>query len=289
MKRRAFLQRAAALPAAVASARLAPYPARPAPPGRVPNEYSLFLPGEREALQESPRVTRIGDAGVTASLGQTGLSLSTGGSIAGWRLVAILPWLNGVATAVFEKHVTHQGVIVYVTEAGEIARIPKHIGDLSKIRPRPTSTPHGIRLERPARYAPGPDTWGDYIVNSEDDPSYENVAALGAELIGWTLVANEESSPERSLWLEADGRSRQLAGPEATWAPDLNGRLFDPRRHLPSEYLYEYVPGYSKRTLLGGFLPAADIGVWNPRYGLGYEVMVLLSARREGGGKDRRL
>ncbi|MGN6593462.1 MAG: hypothetical protein ACTHJX_11255, partial [Terriglobales bacterium] len=59
-------------------------------------------------------------------------------------------------------------------------------------------------------------------------------------------------------------------------APDLVGRKFDPRRLLPSEYLYEAPPGYSKRTVLGGFLPAADIGVWNPRFQLGYEVMMVL-------------
>lgn len=80
-------------------------------------------------------------------------------------------------------------------------------------------------------------------------------------MIGWTLVANEESGPQKSLWLEADGKSRQLpADPQAQWAPDLTGRQFDPRRFLPSEYLYEYVPGYSKRTLLGGYLPARTSG-----------------------------
>src|SRR5690349_4952102 len=82
-----------------------------------------------------------------------------------------LSWLNGTPTAVFEKHVTHQGMIAYVTPMGEIARIPKRIGDLSKIRPRPTSTPHGVKFEREARYA-GPDVPGDYILNSQEDPSY---------------------------------------------------------------------------------------------------------------------
>jgi hypothetical protein len=293
MKRRSFLKQAATFPAAVAATHLGRVDARTEggadtaqkppsvprgryTPGRIANEYSLYLPGEREALAEAPRVTRIAD-GVTASLGRETRHLKARDEIAGWRLVAVLGWLNGIATAVFEKHVTHQGAIVYVTEEGEIARIPKRIGDLSRIRPRETSTPHGVRLERPARYDPGPDLCGEYIVNSDEDPCYENIAALGAELIGWTLVANEESGPEKSLWLEADGKSRQLApAPEALWAPDTNGRVFDPRRFLPSEYLYEYVPGYSKRTQLGGFLPAADIGVWNPRFGAGYEVMVLL-------------
>jgi hypothetical protein len=290
MRRRSFLKRAAALPAlgsAVVGSKPAPTQPRPEgksalkpgryAPGRIPNEYSLFLPGEREALAHSPRVASIEREAVTARDGTMSKALRLGDSISGWQLVAILPWLNGTPTAVFEKHVTHQGAIVYVTAAGEIARIPKRIGDLSKIRPRPTNTPHGIKFERPARYVPGPDVLGDYILNSSEDPSYENVAALGPELIGWTLVANEESGPEKSLWLEADGTSRQLGkNPESLWAPDLTGRWFDPRRFLPSGYLYEYVDGYSKRTLLGGYLPAADVGVWNPKFKLGYEVMALL-------------
>jgi len=246
-------------------------------PGRVPNEYSLLLPVERDALKNTPRVSRIEGRVVTARWGEEERSVRVGESIAGWQLVTILPWLNGTPTAVFEKHVTHQGAIAYITEMGEIAQIPKRVGDLAKIQPRPTNTPHGIKLERPAQYIPGPDVAGDYVLNSDEDPCYENVAALGAELIGWTLVANEESGPERSLWLDAAGKSRQLPNdPQALWAPDLTGALFDPSRFLPSESLYELVPGYSKRTLLGGYLPAADIGVWNPRFHAGYEVMVIL-------------
>jgi len=280
MKRRAFLKAASALPALPpwwnGAASASPSPALPAgayAPGRIPNEYSLLLPGEREALASPPQVAGFGDGTVQVGTQQFKL----GDVHAGWELVAILGWLNGVATAVFEKHVTHQGALAYVTENGVIALIPKRIGDLSQIRPRPTATPHGARLERPARYVPGPDVPGQYILNSSEDPCYENVAALGPELIGWTLVANEEAGPEYSLFLEADGKSRQFAKtPDAAWAPDLSGRRFDPRRQLPSEYLYEYVPGYSKRTQLGGFLPAADIGVWNPHFQVGYEVMMVL-------------
>jgi hypothetical protein len=98
-----------------------------------------------------------------------------------------------------------------------------------------------------------------------------------AQFIGWTLVASEEGGPERSLWLEADGRSRELgADAQSLWAPDMTGCLFDPQRLLPSGYLYDYVHGYSKRTMLGGYLPAADIGVWNPEYKTGYEIMMVL-------------
>jgi hypothetical protein len=286
MKRRAFLQRAAATPALAA---LAPHSLEAAAasatdlpkgrytPGRIVNEYNLLLPGEQEELKNSPHVVSFEGGKATVRWGNEKKTMAVGEGIGGWQLVAILPWLNGTPTAVFERHVTHQGVIVYVTEMGEIARIPKRIGNLAQIRPRPTSTPHNVKLERPRQYVPGPDVCGDYILNSDEDPCYENVAALGPEFVGWTLVANEEAGPERSLFLEADGKSRQMAAdPQTAWAPDLVGRLFDPRRFLPSEYLYEYVPGYSKRTLLGGFLPAADIGVWNPRFQVGYEVMMIL-------------
>jgi hypothetical protein len=247
------------------------------PPARIQNEYTLFLPGEREGLKNSPRVESFGDELVTAHVDSESRSLRTGDSIAGWRMVAIVPWLNGIATAVFEKHVTYQGALVYVTTQGEIARIPKRVGDLSRIRPRPINPPHGVKFERPRRYAPAPDVVGDAILSSTDDPCYENVAAMGPEFIGWTLAANEEAGPLKSLWLEADGKSRQLGtDPQSLWAPDLTGRLFDPHRLLPGEYQYDYVPGYSKRTLLGGYLPAPDIGVWNPEYHAGYEVMMVL-------------
>jgi hypothetical protein len=265
-----------------------PAPANQAPastarsyqPRRIPNEYNLLLRGELEALAHAPHVSDIQSHSVLAAISDKNASerrMHVGDELGGWRLVALLPWLNGTPTAVFEKHVTHRGVIVYVTESGELERIPKGIGDLSAIRPRPINAEPGKIFVRHPAFPAQPDAPGEYILSSSEDPCYENVAALGAELIGWTLVANEQAGPERSLWLEADGKSRQLAvDPQTPWAPDLVGRLFDPARLLPSEYLYDYVPGYSKRTLLGGYLPAADIGVWNPNFKLGYEVMVLL-------------
>jgi hypothetical protein len=169
--------------------------------------------------------------------------------------------------------------LVYVTTNGKIAHIRKQVGDLSKIRPRPINAPAEFRFERPLRYVPGPDKLGAYILDSSDDPSFENVAALGAEMIGWSLVANEEAGPQKSLYLEANGQSRELVtDPRSLWAPDLTGSLFDPRSLLHGRYAYEYeyVHGFSKRTLIGGFLPAADTGVWNPNYNTGYEAMVIL-------------
>ena len=248
---------------------------------RIPNEYSLFLPGEEESLKSVPSIKVMNGGALTASLGGRTAVLRTGEVMDGWRLLSIGS-INGVETAVFEKHVTHRGAIAYVTEErGTIAHIPKQIGDLSKIRPRPIHTSQGVRFERAAHYIPGADVPGTYVLNSADDPCYENVAALGPEYVGWTLVANEQGGPQTSLYLEPDGKSREITGkPEGdgSWEQDQLGAYFDPASLLPGEnpQIYEYTAGYSKRTLLGGYLPVADIGVWNPTYQCGYETMVLL-------------
>src|SRR5208282_203531 len=125
MKRRVFLKRVGTIPilgAAATAVRETGQSATQAGhartagergryhPGRIPNEYNLFLPGEREALKDSPRIVEMGAGSVTC---EGGKRLKVGESIDGWRLLAILPWLNGEATAVFEKHVTHQGAIAY--------------------------------------------------------------------------------------------------------------------------------------------------------------------------------
>ncbi len=295
MKRRLFLKYLTALTPMMGSESFAArrgtnasatQAGQPAPegeyrPGRITNEYTQFLPGEKEALQNVPKVLAIEGATVSAQHGGQTKALKVGESVNGWQLVAVLPWLNGVSTAVFEKHVTHQGAISYLTEQGEIAHIPKRVGELSKIRPRPVNPPEKLgELKRPREYVPGPDVYGNYILESNEDPCYENVAALGPEFIGWTLVANGDTGPQGAMWLEPDGKSREFGtDPQSLWAPDMTGRLFEPSQNL--SYLYNYVEGYSKRTAMGGFLPAADIGVWNPAFKVGYEVMAVLPQGKE--------
>jgi hypothetical protein len=242
---------------------------------RIENEYSRLLPGEREALATPPIVTGFAGRRVEARLAGRAVMLARGQAVDGWQLVTVVE-INGVRTAVFEKHVTFRGALAYVTErGGTIALIPKGIGELGRIRPRQVATP--IRLER--SQVPGPDVAGQFILGSGDDPCYENVAALGPEYTGWSLVANEEAGPLGCVYLQADGSSRQPArNPQNDWAPDLEGALFDPQRFLPFDDPgnYRYEPGWSKRTLLGGYLPVADTGVWNDRHKVGYEVMMLL-------------
>jgi hypothetical protein len=249
-------------------------------PARIVNEYGEFLPGERDALAKPPMITKAGSIGVDLRTASNGRTLSVGEVIDGWRLLAVVE-MNGAQTAIFEKHATHRGAIAFVTaDRGTIALIPKGIGDLAKIRPRQISAPAEAQLRRPAHYVPGPDGPGEYILNSSEDPCYENVAALGPEFIGWTLVANEQGGPIRSLFLEPDGSSRELNNdsPQASWAPDEVSPVFDPKDLFPNDnvHVWKYEKGFSKRTFLGGFTPIADIGVWNQQYQCGYEAIVLL-------------
>ena len=254
-------------------------------PGRIENEYSLFLPGELEALASPPLISDIGGNGILLAAEGAQRTLKVGESEGGWKLLAVADF-NGAATAVFEKHVTHRGAIAFVTrERGAIARIPKIIGNLASIRPRQTNTPGGVRFERMPHFVPGADVPGDYILHSDEDPCYENVAALGQEYIGWSFAGNEQAGPLKSVFLDATGKSREWnVSTETAWAPDTVGRVFDPSALLPegNPQLYDYVPGYSKRTLLGGYLPVADVGVWNPQYKAGYECMVLVTPGEDG-------
>lgn len=247
---------------------------------KIVNEYSEFLPGEQEALAAPPVITEAVAIGVRLRAVSNGRILAIGEAVDGWHLLAVID-MNGVPTAVFEKHVTHRGAIAFVTaDRGTIALIPKGIGDLAQIRPRQITAPANAQLRRPAHYIPGPDRPGEYILNSGDDPCYENVAALGPEYIGWTLVANEQSGPLRSLFLEPDGTSRELNNDpsQTSWAPDELSPIFDPKNFFPNGnvHLWKYENGFSKRTVLGGYTPAADIGVWNQQYQCGYEAMVVL-------------
>jgi hypothetical protein len=254
-------------------------------PVRIGNEYSLFLPGEREALAHPPLVTDFSRGSVVLAGSGAARTLKIGEAENGWKLLAVSGF-NGTETAIFEKHVTHRGAIAYVTaDRGVIASIPKVVGRLSSVRPRPVAAPASVRLERVPRYVPGPDISGNYILQSSEDPCYENVAALGPEFIGWTLAGNEDVGPMKSVYLGADGVSRQLnTNDEYLWDPDINGALFDPTDYLPDEgeLTYDYLPGYSKRTLLGGYLPVADLAVWNPRYKAGYECIVLVTPGEDG-------
>ena len=246
--------------------------------GRIANDYSLFLAGEEASLEKIPKIFTVARGSIEAEVNGKRQRVTAGKFFGGWQLLCTAR-MNGTVTAVLEKTVTHQGVIVYVTEAeGLILKVPKQIGFLSSIRPRKINPPEHARFTRRTPYVPGPDVLGNYILSLKEDPGYENVASLGKEYVGYSLVADEGAGPLRSLFIAADGSSRELADkPEARWAPDLVQSLFNPSSLFPGEApgLYNFVEGYSKRTLLNGFLPVAHTGVWNPESKNGYEVMVV--------------
>ncbi len=251
------------------------------PPGRIPNYYSLLLPGEEKSLTSLPQVVNITDSDVVVTISGFGRNIKPGTTVDGWHYITNVN-RSGLILAVFEKHVTYQGKIVYLDRQGnQIAAIPKGVGKLSAICPRPINPSGDHEFERAPQFKKGPDIFGNTILNSGEDPCYENVAALGKEYIGWTLVSNEECGPEYSLFLDADGKSRELynsSNNESAWAPDSVGNVINPMDNAPGNNpeLYETVAGFSKRTLLGGYLPVADTGIYNTKFKSGYETIVIM-------------
>ena len=77
-------------------------------PNRIVNDYSRFLPGEREALSEVLSCKDFGNGTVLVTAGKTTQTLAPGGAAHGWNLKAIFS-MNGTDTAVFEKQATHAG------------------------------------------------------------------------------------------------------------------------------------------------------------------------------------
>ena len=124
MKRRSFLKGAALIPAVMSAAQAdaeakaqgaSDLPRGRYRPGSIINDYNTFLPGEREALRISPKVSFeikwslnawelfssvAADWKVAARLGSESKTLKVGDSIGGWRLVAIVPYQNGVPISV---------------------------------------------------------------------------------------------------------------------------------------------------------------------------------------------
>jgi len=175
-------------------------------PARIANAYVEYLPGEREALAAVPRIRELMADAVVAISGSRKATLHLGESLDGWQLVAITN-VDGRSVGVMEKRATHRGSIAFVGVDGTVAVIPKWIGDLAQIRPRPIAAPEAVQLKRAARHVPGPDVPGNYILGSTEDPSYENVAALG---------------PERSESANACGRSYRFRSSAKT-VPDSAG------------------------------------------------------------------
>ena len=58
-------------------------------PGRIQNHYSLFLPGEEEALRSLPAVKDLTKGALTAQLSARSVLMRPGDQLEGWRLVGI--------------------------------------------------------------------------------------------------------------------------------------------------------------------------------------------------------
>lgn len=84
-------------------------------PGRIPNEYSLFPPEEKAALEIPPAVKAVANGALIAQVAGHSMTMRPGEQLEGWRLLGVFT-IEETPTAIFEKHVSHRGLLVYVTE-----------------------------------------------------------------------------------------------------------------------------------------------------------------------------
>src|SRR5689334_18217791 len=96
MRRRSFLQTLGAIHtvAALSAGANAEAEDRSLPkgsyaPGRIPNEYCLLFPGEREALDAVPRIARIHHGTVISRIESKERTVKPGDLISGWQLVTV--------------------------------------------------------------------------------------------------------------------------------------------------------------------------------------------------------
>lgn len=82
----------------------------------VPNEYSLRLAGEEDLMQRVPDVMKITDKTVTVQINDVLQTIQSNGTVDGWHLVAVID-IRDEPVAVFERHVTHGGMIVFISQS----------------------------------------------------------------------------------------------------------------------------------------------------------------------------
>ena len=264
MNRRRFLQGLAAA-GALECTRLTPYAQALATgkatksgykPGRISNDYSLFLPGEREALASPPLVSAI-EASESVTLHPSGGKNSKPGhSTNGWTLLATLP---------ASTEPTPPSLKPSSPTAEPSPTSPPSAASSPPSPPSSASSPASVRGPRirlksvlsapppthPVRTSPATTSF------APAKTPVTKTSPRSARIHRLDLRRQRSRRPRKSIFLQANGVSRgRFADNQSTWSPDTAGPIFDPTSVLPGQpEVYAYQHGYSKRTLLAAISP----------------------------------
>ena len=185
----------------------------------------------------------------------------------GWEFLTTAT-AGGRTAAVLDRRFAHWGLIAWVDEHGEVARVRTAVGDLGSVR-RGASRYEADLEER--ILASDTDLLGDRVLARDEDPSFEACAAFLPDLNAYTFLSGEFS--DDVLAVAPDGRLGPMRG---AYGPDrLEKTLFNPMDHLPP-----HKPTASKRSLLGGHLPAVDYAFRDEESGVTWELAAFGRPRR---------
>ena len=224
--------------------------------------YPLSEAEDRAALR-IPVVVSISDRSVELQDGENGpiKTAERDREAFGWRVAEILT--DPQPLAVLEREFAEWGLMLYIGTRGVAAEVRKAVGRLDQI-----AEPH-VRL--PKDYyeqlaAAREDVLGAKVLADAGDPSYDKVVGFLPACHAYTFVGTPQS--ERKYIVGPDGRVGEFP---AQWGKDKDyvQVFFDPCKTLG-----EIEPTVAKRGLLGGSLPAVNMGFYDAESKRGWEQCV---------------
>jgi len=225
---------------------------------RIDDWYYPKSEADERADLRVPTVAKISETFVELDDGQRA---EVGDETAGWRVAEILAEPQPMAA--FERELDEWGLVVFVGSDGVVAELRKAVGRLEKM-----TEPH-VRL--PTSYyeqllGAKEDVLGQKVLADKDDPTYEKVVGFLPACHTYTFVGT------------LDSQEKCIVGPDGTVGefPNQWGKDKDYHRLLfdPTDAVGDIEPTVAKRGLLGGSLPAANMGFYDQQSKRGWEQCV---------------
>jgi len=171
---------------------------------------------------------------------------NVGDQFGDWEVMAFIN-VADKPVVILEKNLAQQGLIVYISKDGVLARIKKAVGLLKDIKPDKIEYPSGYFQHITTSQ---PDVLGNKVLEG-GEPSYESVAGFLPPLVAYTFLGTRRGV--QNPIIDPDGAIRDY---------------FDPTSHVP-----KLTSVSSKHGSLGGYLPAINYGYFDKEANEGWEEM----------------
>jgi len=216
-----------------------------------------FYPKDEDIEKEIvPKVVDFRESAVTLANVETGRlqRCNVGDQFSDWEVMAFIT-VADKPVVVLEKNLAQQGLIVYISQDGVLAKIKKAVGLLKDIKPDEIEYPSGYFQTITASQ---PDVLGNKVLQ-RGEPSYEAVAGFLPPLVAYTFLGTRKGTQNPIV--------------------DPNGVIrdyFDPTSYVP-----ELTSANALRGSLGGYLPAINYGYFDKERNEGWEEIAFASEEDE--------